>query len=139
MDELFETQSLEDAPLVAAPDGSAVRPLCRLAGAGSFAHFRLEPGEVSKAVSHATVQEIWYVVTGTGQMWRRQHGRQRTTALSPGVCLTIPHGTAFQFRASTLEASEALQVVAVTIPPWPVESTNEARLEDGPWQPRLLR
>ena len=70
----FETQSLQDAEAVVAPDGSAVRSLCRIADAGSFAHFQLEPGEVAKAVSHATVQEIWYVVAGAGQMWRRQNG-----------------------------------------------------------------
>ena len=132
--EAFETRPLEDAPVVDAPDGSAVRPLCRIAGAGSFAHFELRPGEVARAVSHATVQEIWYVVAGAGQMWRRQGDREGTVALRPGVCLTIPLGTAFQFRAA--EAGEPLQVVAVTMPPWPADSRDEARFERGPWRAR---
>jgi mannose-6-phosphate isomerase-like protein (cupin superfamily) len=130
MDE-FATLDLADAPVVRAPDGSAVRPLCALAGRGSFAHFQLAPGEVSTAVSHATVEEIWYIVGGTGEMWRRQGGRESTVALRPGICLTIPLGTTFQFRAAP--DGEPLAAVAVTMPPWPVDSPDEARPEPGPW------
>ena len=72
MSQPFETRTLESAPVVIAPDGSAVRPLCVLPGAGSFAHFRLGPDDVARAVVHETVQEIWFVVAGAGQMWRRQ-------------------------------------------------------------------
>jgi hypothetical protein len=96
----FVTCLLEDAMNVPAPDGSTVRPLCRLTGLGSFAHFQLEPGGVSEAVSHATVQEIWYVIGGAGEMWRRQAGREDVVALRSGVCLTIPLGSVFQFRAA---------------------------------------
>jgi mannose-6-phosphate isomerase-like protein (cupin superfamily) len=131
--EAFQTMTLEDAPPVTASDGSAVRPLCRLDGAGSFAHFQLEPDEVSAAVSHATVQEIWYVVAGRGQMWRRQGGREQTTSLRPGVCLTIPLGTTFQFRAG---GGEPLRVVAVTLPPWPPDGEGQARPQPGPWRAR---
>jgi mannose-6-phosphate isomerase-like protein (cupin superfamily) len=133
----FETQSLQDASGVIAPDGSAVQPLCRITDAGSFAHFQLEPGEVAKAVSHATVQEIWYVVAGAGQMWRRQNGHEDTVTLQTGVCLTIPLGTVFQFRAA--EGDHPLEIVAATMPPWPVGSNDEARPESGPWRPELRR
>jgi mannose-6-phosphate isomerase-like protein (cupin superfamily) len=133
----FETQPLQDASEVVAPDGSAVRPLCRITDAGSFAHFQLEPGEVAKAVSHATVQEIWYVVAGAGEMWRRQNGHEHTVTLQPGVCLTIPLGTVFQFRAA--EGDHPLEIVAATMPPWPVSSNDEARPESGPWRPELRR
>jgi mannose-6-phosphate isomerase-like protein (cupin superfamily) len=135
-----DIQSLEDATEIIAPDGSKVRPLCRLTGLGSFAHFQLEPGEIAKAVSHATVQEIWYVIAGGGQMWRRQ-GTQTPTIvdLRPGVCLTIPLGTAFQFRADGVPGAggEPLRVVAVTMPPWPLDGADEARPEQGPWTPAL--
>jgi mannose-6-phosphate isomerase-like protein (cupin superfamily) len=98
----------------------------------SFAHFQLGPGEIAIAVSHATVQEIWYVIRGTGQMWRKQDGQQQTTVeLRPGTCLTIPLSTAFQFRAA--DTQDALEVVAVTMPPWPVHDEHEARPEQGPW------
>src|SRR5258708_31441567 len=129
-----DTRSLENAPQVTAPDGSAVRPLCQITGLGSFAHFQLEPGETAIAVSHATVQEIWYIIGGTGQMWRRPNGQEPTCAeLRPGICLTIPLGTTFQFRAGG--SDEPLRVVAVTMPPWPVNGEHEARLEQGPWTP----
>ena len=130
------TQSLENAPVLVAPDGSTVRPLCRLSDLGSFAHFQLEPGEVAKAVSHATVQEIWYLIGGEGRMWRRQGDHEPATEnLRPGICLTIPLGTAFQFRADSPD--EPLQVVAVTMPPWPAGSAEEARAEQGCWTPTL--
>ena len=131
-----DTLSLDDAPRTIAPDGSAVRPLCQISGLGSFAHFQLEPGEVARAVSHATVQEIWYIIGGAGRMWRRQEGHEPTMVdLRPGVCLTIPLGTAFQFRADSPD--EPLQVVAVTMPPWPAGSEDEARPEQGCWTPAL--
>ena len=133
MIEPFETLTLEGAPVVDAPDGSAVRPLCVVPGAGSFAHFSLAPGEVARAVVHATVQEIWYVVGGDGAMWRRSGSITETVALRPGVCLTIPVGTAFQFRAG----ESRLEVVAATMPPWPVGSDSEATPVDGPWEPTI--
>jgi mannose-6-phosphate isomerase-like protein (cupin superfamily) len=131
-----ETIALAGAPEVTAPDGAAVRPLCALPGLGSFAHFQLAPGEVSRAARHVTVQEIWYVVSGRGQMWRQQEGgAAAVVSLEPGVCLTIPLGTAFQFRAAA--GAGPLRVVAVTMPPWP--GAGEARPAAGPWEPALGR
>lgn len=135
MIDLFDSQSLQDSSVVLAPDGSAVRPLCQISATGSFAHFQLQPGEVAKAVSHATVQEIWYVVAGAGEIWRRQDGQENKLVLRPGICLTIPLGTAFQFRAAG--GSQPLKIVAATMPPWPVGSSDEARPEKGPWLPQL--
>ncbi|WP_433174869.1 cupin domain-containing protein [Actinoallomurus sp. CA-150999] len=129
MTERFSTVRLDEAPEVTAPDGSAVRPLCVLAGAASFAQFELAPGETAKAVSHATVEEIWFVTSGAGEIWRSQGGREEVTVLEPGICLTIPLGTTFQFRAG----AQRLRVVAATVPPWPVNSPDEARPEPGRW------
>jgi mannose-6-phosphate isomerase-like protein (cupin superfamily) len=111
---------------ILAPDGSEVRILLATQN-GSMAHFRLPPGTVSRPVRHRTVEELWYVLSGTGQMWRSDLG---TAALAAGTCLTIPPGTAFQFRAGEIEP---LDVVAVTIPPWPGHA--EADPADGPWTP----
>ena len=44
---------------------------------GTVAHFELAPGRVSLAVVHRTVEEIWYIVGGRGEMWREQGGRER--------------------------------------------------------------
>jgi mannose-6-phosphate isomerase-like protein (cupin superfamily) len=125
----FDTRGLPAMPDVVAPDGSDVRILVGLPG-GGMAHFTLAPGQVSAAVVHRTVEEIWYVVAGRGQMWRWQRGREAVDALRPGVSLTIPLGTRFQFRCM---GEEPLQVVAVTMPPWPGEA--EAVGVPGPWEP----
>lgn len=125
----FSTLRLPTHPTVVAPDGSDVRVLLALPG-GSMAHFELAAGQVAHAVTHRTVAEVWYVLAGRGVMWRKQGEREETTALEAGVCLTIPQGTHFQFRAS---ASEAVSAVAVTIPPWPGE--GEAVRVAGPWEP----
>jgi len=129
MTDRFTTIRLDQTPEVTAPDGSTVRPLCVLPGVASFAQFELAPGQTAKAVSHASVEEIWFVTSGVGEMWRSHHGHEEVTTLEPGVSLTIPLGTVFQFRAGAQE----LRVVAVTVPPWPVDSPNEARFETGRW------
>ena len=123
----FSTLPLPEKPHVSAPDGSDVRILLRLDG-GSMAHFSLDPQKVSIAVRHKTVEEIWYVTGGEGQMWRRQNGREEVTDLKPGICLTIPLATDFQFRST---GSEPLTAVAITMPPWPGE--DEVEFIDGNW------
>ena len=123
----FTTLALADAPLVTAPDGAAVRLLAGLAG-GGMATFRLEAGQVAAAVIHRTVEEIWFVTEGRGAIWRRQGDREEVTALQTGLCLTIPVGTAFQFRAAD---SEGVTIVAVTMPPWP--GPDEAVPVAGVW------
>lgn len=127
----FATKRLPASPDAIAPDGSAVRILLGLAG-GGMAHFELAAGETSKAVTHRTVEEIWFVLSGGGEMWRRQETREEVVALEAGVCLTIPLGAHFQFRASN---QGPLSVVAVTMPPWPGET--EAVPVEGKWQPNL--
>lgn len=126
----FQTRRAAPEPDAIAPDGSEVRILAALAG-GSMAAFRLAPGQVSRAVAHRTVEEIWCVVAGTGELWRRaRNGHEELTRLEPGVSLTIPLGITFQFRA---DASGALEIVAVTMPPWPGD--GEAVEREGPWPP----
>ena len=115
---------------VEAPDGSDVRVLLRLDG-GSMAHFELGPGRVSRAVAHRSVEEIWFVLAGSGEMWRKQGSREEVVVLERGTCLTIPRGTHFQFR--TL-GDEPLAAVAVTLPPWPGE--GEAFPVEGKWKLR---
>ena len=127
----FATMTLPREPDVYAPDGSQVRLLLGLAG-GGMAHFRLEPGQTSIAVAHRTVEELWYVVAGAGEIWRRQAGREETTVLHAGACVSIPLGTGFQFRCT---GDVAFEAVAVTMPPWP--GPDEAYAVTGPWQPQV--
>jgi mannose-6-phosphate isomerase-like protein (cupin superfamily) len=111
-----------------APDGSEVRILCAT-GRGSMAHFRLPPGAVSRAMAHRTVEEIWFVVAGAGRLWRRLGDAAEVTALEAGLSATIPLGARFQFRN---DGAVALDVLAVTMPPWPGEA--EAYPVDGIWR-----
>ena len=84
------TLRLDDAPRVVAPDGSAVRVLLRLAG-GSMARFELAPGDVSTAIEHRTVSEIWYVLAGRGEMWRKTGSARMfaTNSTSPRLSVRV--------------------------------------------------
>ena len=124
----FATSSLPSEPTIVAPDGSDVRVLLALAS-GSMAHFELKAGATSRAISHRTVEEVWFVLSGRGEMWRRQGQREEVVPLKAGVCLTIPVGTHFQFRASS---TAPVAAVGVTMPPWP--GKEEAVLVSGLWQ-----
>ena len=125
---LYETACIAQAHEERAPDGSRVRPLLSLKD-GAMAQFQLDPGQVSRAVRHRGVAEIWLVLSGRGLMWRQQNEQDTVVGLEPGVCASIPAGTAFQFRCS---GSEPLCVAAVTMPPWPGD--DEAVFVDGKWK-----
>jgi len=127
----FATKRLAVDPDVVAPDGSDVRILLGLAGGGA-AHFQLAPGKTSRAVTHRTVEEIWFFVGGLGEMWRRQGTHEEVVAVEPGVCLTIPLGTHFQFRAL---GDKPLAAIGITMPPWPGE--GEAISVEGKWPPTV--
>ena len=94
-----------------------------------MAHFELGPHEVSRAVVHRTVDEIWYVLDGRGTIWREFAGRATETEMRPGLSLTLPVGTRFQFRNT---GAETLAVLGVTVPPWPGQ--GEAVPVGGPWK-----
>ena len=70
--------------------------------------------------------------SGRGGLWRRSRGAERIEALAPGVAVTIPLGTEFQFRA---EEDGPLAFVAITMPPWP--GMDEATAVEGPWAPTV--
>lgn len=127
----FSTKHLPAQPDVTAPDGSDVRILLALSG-GSMAHFELAPGQTSLAVAHHRVEEIWYIIGGQGEMWRKLESQEEVIRLEAGVCLTIPVGTHFQFRSL---GDEPLTAVAITMPPWPGE--DEAYEVIGQWKGSL--
>lgn len=111
-----------------APDGGEIRLLVQVPR-GSMVHCRLAPDEVSRAVRHRTVEEVWYCVAGRGQVWRSANGAEEIVDVEPGVALSIPLGTAFQYRAM---GPEPLELVITTMPPWP--GADEAVAVCGHWQ-----
>ncbi len=123
----FCTRTAAAVPDTIAPDGSDVRILCATAR-GSMALFTLAPGIVSRAVAHRSVEEIWYVTRGRGRMWRRDSAHEQIVDLAPGLSVAIPAGTSFQFRS---DGDEAIEAVAITIPPWP--GGDEAYAVEGIW------
>jgi mannose-6-phosphate isomerase-like protein (cupin superfamily) len=102
-----------------------------LAGAtGNMIHCTVPPAQVNRATVHATVSELWHVLSGQGEIWRRNAGGEEITELRPGVSIDIPAGTSFQYRCS---GADALCFLCVTMPPWPGDA--EATVIEGPWAP----
>lgn len=125
----FETKRISKTADAIAPDSSEVRLLCSLSR-GSMAHFTLSPRSVSVAIAHRTIEEIWFFVGGHGQMWRQLGDQEETVVIKPGISISLPVGTHFQFRC---DGDEPLKAVGVAMPPWPGD--DEAYFVDGPWTP----
>lgn len=113
----FATRQLGEEHDVLAPDSSEIRLLVSTTR-GSLAHGTLGPGRVSLAVVHRTVEEVWYVTAGRGQVWRKQGDHETVVDVELGTALTIPTGAHFQFRSI---GPEPLTFVMCTMPPWPGE------------------
>jgi mannose-6-phosphate isomerase-like protein (cupin superfamily) len=114
-------------PDAIAPDGSEVRILAACKN-GSMAEFTLPVGTISKAVAHNTVQEVWCVLSGQGEIWMKSPTTEHIFKLETGASLAIEVGTHFQFRNT---GNEPLKVIATTMPPWP--GPKEAYFVKGAW------
>jgi mannose-6-phosphate isomerase-like protein (cupin superfamily) len=114
-----------------APDGSEIRVLVQVRG-GSMVQCTVQPGRVTRAVRHRTVEEVWLCLAGRGQLWRRSEIGEEVVDLEPGTAVSIPLGTEFQFRAI---GQSPLEVAITTMPPWPGD--DEAIAVEGRWQPTL--
>ena len=121
------TQHLSDAVVVLAPDGSEVRILAKTER-GSMAQFTLPVGQVSIAVAHRSVEEVWFFTSGQGQFWRKSGEAEEIVEIRPGLSISIPVGTHFQFRN---DGSEPLIAIGTTMPPWP--GMDEAYAVQGKW------
>ncbi len=138
------------APEVIAPDGSEIRRLLdgrHQAAGASMVEVVLPAGQVSRPVYHRTVEELWYILEGRGQVWRCPPDADTDAAadantdaaagpapggahsgefapgfaphpVQPGDALTIPTGWRFQFSADR-DASVPLRFLCITLPPWP--------------------
>jgi mannose-6-phosphate isomerase-like protein (cupin superfamily) len=97
-----------------------------------MAHGTLAPGSVSRAIRHRTVDEIWYVLGGSAEIWRRLSEHESIETVCAGDALTIPLGTHFQFRTV---GPASFTFIMCTMPPWSGE--DEAIRVDGIWTPTL--
>ena len=123
----FETVQLPISHDVLAPDGSEIRVLAGTEQC-SMAHGFLPPGGVSRAIRHRTVEEVWYVLSGEAEVWRRLGDDEQVITATAGTSLTIPVGARFQFRTT---GDEPFQFIMLTMPPWPGE--DEAEFVPGNW------
>jgi mannose-6-phosphate isomerase-like protein (cupin superfamily) len=80
-------------------------------------------------VTHRNVDEIWYFLSGFGEVWRKDDRTETIEEVSVGVSLSIPAGTRFQFRNT---GDEPIYFIIATIPPWP--GADEAVPVPGCWQ-----
>ena len=90
----------------------------------------LGPGGVTRPVRHRTVEGIWYVISGAGEVWIDNALRQ----IEAGSSVIIPAGAAFQFR--TL-GDEPLRFLCFTSPPWPGDDEAIPVPDGGLGQPTV--
>ena len=127
----FGHVELSGDPQVTAPDGMDVH-LLAAGERGTMAQFRLPAGATAKAIRHRTVEELWFIVAGEGQVWFDDGSDRPPQPLRAGVSLRVPPRTPFQIRAS---AAAPLVAVGVTMPPWP--GPQEADFVEGAWPPTI--
>ena len=125
----MQTRAFPVSPDARSPAGAEIRYLME-GETGNMIHSTVSPGQVNRATVHATVSEFWHVLSGAGQIWRRDRAAEETTVLEAGVSIDIPVGTAFQYRCTGVEP---LEFLCVSMPPWPGDT--EATVIEGPWKP----
>ena len=80
----FETKQVPASRDAVAPDGSDVRILLGMRG-GGMAHFQLGPDQASTAVTHRTVEEIWYFLSVAVRCGANKASEARSLMSMPGL------------------------------------------------------
>ena len=108
-----------------APDGSYIWKLPDVRHAG-LCKCILPADHISSAKRHKTVDEIWYFISGNGQLWRKRDGeKEKVIDIECELSVTIPVGTHFQFKNT---GDTDLVILIVTSPIWPGEEETESVL-----------
>lgn len=125
-------QKLGILPDYIAADGSEGRSMV-IGKHGKLNQFTLKPNVISTAVQHSIVEEIWFIESGTGEMWMQQGSNEIIIPLTQGASFVIPVRTAFQFR--NISSDENLIAMVLTMPPWPGD--HVITFKEGPWEPTV--
>lgn len=122
--------TIDHVPDAIAPDGSEIYFRVLDAQRASLVEVVLQSGRTSRPVRHRTVEEIWYFLAGSGDVWLRSPDGavDAIRHVEPGDTVTIPTGWAFQFRSI---GSEPLRFLCYTCPPWPDEEEAVPVAEGG--------
>jgi mannose-6-phosphate isomerase-like protein (cupin superfamily) len=117
-------------PDAIAPDGSEIYFRVLDAQRASLVEVVLQPGRTTRPVRHRTVEEIWYFLSGSGEVWLSSPDGtfDSIRQVNPGDVVTIPTGWAFQFRAT---GAEPLRFLCCTSPPWPGDEEAILLTEGG--------
>jgi mannose-6-phosphate isomerase-like protein (cupin superfamily) len=126
--DILKYARLSNNPDECAPDNSEIRFLSG-SNRGSMVHCSLPIGQISTAVRHRTVEELWYFLSGQGLVWREYDGIEEVKEVYAGVSLNIPLGTKFQFKNT---GDKPLSFIIATMPPWP--GNDEAIVENSYWK-----
>jgi mannose-6-phosphate isomerase-like protein (cupin superfamily) len=106
----IQTRSFPSTPDGRSPAGAEIRYLIE-GETGNMIHSTVPPGQVNRATVHATVSEFWHVLSGEGQIWRRDGTREETTVLGEAFPSTFPSGrhSSIDAPVSTRSSSSASQ------------------------------
>lgn len=124
----MQSRPFPETPDARSPAGAEIRYLME-GETGNMIHSLVPPGQVNRATVHASVSEFWHILSGQGEIWRRDESGEEVTVLVAGVSIDIPVGTAFQYRCS---GAKPLQFLCISMPPWPGD--NEVSFLEGPWE-----
>lgn len=110
-----EVKTVQAASPFLSDDGSVIRALPGV-GQVESVHCTLPKGGVIQASRHKTVSQIWYVLSGTGELWLEPPSHKgQVTPLAAGTAVTVPLGYSFQFRNT---GSADLEIFIVNTTPW---------------------
>ncbi len=123
----FQTKQV-DYPKKEKVKGFFVLNICKVNNA-SLSLCQLEQGKTTVAQRHRTVEEIWFFISGKGEIWLKQEqiekskevSKEETKIVKKNTCITIPANTHFQLRNTS---DEPLIIVVTTAPPWPGKQEN---------------
>jgi mannose-6-phosphate isomerase-like protein (cupin superfamily) len=114
------------------PAGASVLPVGQNLQA-SVAVCSLKPGQITECIQHKTVEEIWYILEGEGELfWKNPRTlRKGVLILRPGTVAKLSTGLHFQYRDTGSSSSSSLKFLCITTPPWP--GSQEATQVDKYW------
>jgi mannose-6-phosphate isomerase-like protein (cupin superfamily) len=111
---------------------------------GEIVHARALADRPSLAATLTGVGELFYVLEGEGELWRRTGQVEDVTKLFAGRCVSIPPGLDYQYRA----LGESMEFLVTTMPRWTEDNWSKAKtrywdesgevistgpLRPGPW------
>ena len=68
---------------------------------GGLAHGFMHPNSISAAITHRTVHETWFILSGQGLMWRKIDDIEQLDELKPNTIIEMPLGVEYQFATIT--------------------------------------